>query len=78
MTPQYLNRLAELSEAITSAMTHQSATSDLTEAAGAAVAGRMSHLDPGSRSRESWSHRRRNGSRHGRPAGRSEGRRHAG
>ena len=43
--PQYLQRLAELSEAFTTGMAYRNrATSDLAEAARAAVEGRVSHL----------------------------------
>ena len=42
--PQYLSRLAVLSDTFTTAMAHQKATSDLSDAARAAVEGRVSHL----------------------------------
>ncbi|MBA2355583.1 MAG: hypothetical protein H0V80_13055 [Acidobacteria bacterium] len=42
--PQYLQRLAELSEAFTTSVAYQRATSDLAEAARAAFEGRVSHL----------------------------------
>jgi Bacterial archaeo-eukaryotic release factor family 3 len=42
--PHYLHRLAELSEAFSRAMANQRATSDLAEAASAAIEGRVSHL----------------------------------
>ncbi|HUF46816.1 MAG TPA: hypothetical protein VMM93_03310 [Vicinamibacterales bacterium] len=42
--PQYLERLAALTEMFTAALAHQKATADLADAARAAVAGRVSHL----------------------------------
>ena len=42
--PQYLQRLAGLSEAFTTGMAYQKATSDLAEAARAAIERRVSHL----------------------------------
>lgn len=42
--PQYLSRLAALSDAFTAGVAHQKATSDLAEASRAAIEGRVSHL----------------------------------
>jgi hypothetical protein len=42
--PQYLDRLAQLSSTFTTGEAHQKATSDLADAARAAVEGRVSHL----------------------------------
>jgi stalled ribosome rescue protein Dom34 len=42
--PQYLSRLAAVSETFTTALAHQKATSDLADAARAAVEGRVSQL----------------------------------
>jgi len=42
--PQYLDRLAQLSNTFTTRAAHQNATSDLADAARAAVEGRVSHL----------------------------------
>ena len=42
--PQYLARLAELTEAFTSAVPHHKATSDLADAARAAIDGRVATL----------------------------------
>jgi hypothetical protein len=42
--PQYLARLADLTDTFTEGMAHQRATSDLVDAARAAVEGRVSHV----------------------------------
>ena len=42
--PQYLDRLARLSDTFTAGVAHRKATADLADAARAAIAGRVSHL----------------------------------